>query len=198
MRFFFNYILLRDIIQQGIEEVHDHIKISLLLSCLTPAWLLLTQMNEYDRGTQLVRVTNVFINYTFIRFPGGWCNNPTAVGFVSAFKKLVARAGACPSGKTGNVQQDSTELVMAATNAYVAPNNVRYSHEDDQRQVGEEIKLVAVNNISREMVNDSPVIENILVYISGFVVRKVMGELSCEECAYQLISVTPSLTRSHL
>ena len=87
---------------------------------------------------------------------------------------------------------------MAATNAYVAPNNVRSSHDDDQRQVGEEIKLVAVNNSSREMVNDSPVIEKILVYISGFVVRKVMGELSCEECAYQLLSVTPSLTRSHL
>ena len=137
-------------------------------------------------------------------FAGGWCNNPTAIQFIAAFRKLIARAGACPSGKTGNVvAQDSTEIVMAATSTYVPPNNVRMIHDDDERPA-DAPTLTPLNSVDQSNGHIDPrshataVLDNILVYISGFVVRKAIDQISCRDCAIQLVGVRPTLPNSHL
>ena len=53
-------------------------------------------------------------------FSGGWNNNPTALHFKAAYRRLICHIDA--SGATINVRsQDDTELVNFATSMHVSP-----------------------------------------------------------------------------
>ena len=96
----------------------------------------------------------------------------------ATFRKLVARAGASTSGSTGNcLAQDGTVLVDA-TSTYTPPD-VRPGQDD----------LCAANScFSVENVPSSCLlVENVLVYMAGYVARKVMLTVSCVECRCALV-----------
>ena len=133
---------------------------------------------------------------------GGWNNNPTVQQFIGAFRKLIARAGASTSGSTGNViAQDCTEIVRAATSSYLPPRNIHVDEDD-----GRDIDRITISSFSEvdqsegqlDPLKHGKVIDNILVYISGFVVKKVFAKLSCIPCRDQLICVRRNLDSSHI
>ena len=90
---------------------------------------------------------------------------------------MIARAGAC-WGDTGNViKQDDTELVSAACTTYVPPtlvrnNNILETELDD-----------SIPNLDS---SSALLIDNILLYIAGFVVRRALKKISCEDCCLVL------------
>ena len=98
--------------------------------------------------------------------------------FQATFRKLVARAGASTSESTGNcLAQDDTVLVDA-TSTYTPPD-VRPVQDD----------LCAANScFSVENVPSSCLlVENVLVYMTSYVARKVMLTVSCVECRCALV-----------
>ena len=161
-------------------------------------WIFLKHLylntKEYD-----VETCKVYVVF----FLGGWNNNPTATKFKAAFRSLMSHAGACPSGKTGNVQaQDLTELVRAATSAYIPPDLKRKPERD---VVEMDYKLVFKNfheidkysgNIGN--VQYDSIIDNIVTYIAGFVVRRAFDEISCSVCKSLLVATQPKLTNGYL
>lgn len=122
-----------------------------------------------------------------MHFTGGWNNNPTVIQFRAAFRRLISRCGALTAGSTGNaVALDDTELIQAATSTYVPPTVCR---EHDQAVDMFELGLGEFDDplplhVCHRM---EPILENILVYIGGWVVRKALMKLTCSDCRTSLV-----------
>lgn len=106
---------------------------------------------------------------------GGWNNNPTVTQFKAAFRKLISRCGAeSGAGKTGNVTlQEQVDMIQTTTAC-------------------EEVNDVFEPTIPTEQPHNTTLLGNAVVYIAGWVVRKVLKKLSCDPCRIALVTVTPS------
>ena len=114
---------------------------------------------------------------------GGWNNNPTVVHFKAAFRKLITRCGvAADRGSTGNVTaQTNMEMVQLST--YVPPaisDSPDVCHDS----------LVTSTQLLKSY---NSVVGNILVYISGWVVRKLLQKVTCEQCRLSCVSTHGSI-----
>jgi hypothetical protein len=123
------------------------------------------------------------IMFACIRKAGGFNNNPTAKQFQATFKKLMFRSGVAltPSDCANITAQDDTTFVIPDTAQYAS------SSTDDICDSGE-LNFVmfedAVDDHGYSMATMrlSPFVDNILVYIAGWVVRAVMKRLRCLDC----------------
>jgi DNA transposase THAP9 len=125
--------------------------------------------------------------FSAVRSRGGWNNNPSAVHLKAAWKKLLAHQQ-LKEVKTGNcVAQmscpvltissriDRQEKSDVATVAALRLTDALYKLSDentDSETYGPQIDLSMLSNF----------VENVVVYISGFVVRKVAKRLACTDC----------------
>ena len=110
---------------------------------------------------------------------GGWNNNPTALQFIKSFRRLICHAGAFDGAHsaTGNsIAQDTTYLVAATSSYFPGCQNVDVTDEIDE------------NEIQALSSNQSILIENVLVYIAGFVVKKSEKQITCEVCRPALVA----------
>ena len=108
------------------------------------------------------------------------------VQFKSAFRKLLSRAGACTCmhGGTGNcLAQDMTELVSAATHTYVPPDISR--DDEDQLAVQQYNMIATAESMTAENVT---ILENVVVYMAGYVATKIAAQVSCTDCYRALFS----------
>lgn len=113
-------------------------------------------------------------------FTGGWNNNPNVVQFRSAFRKLISHCGAeSDVGRTGNVTAQE-EIDMIQTGSDCVDPFVDSSWAD------ENALAVTISG-------------NSIVYISGYIVRKLLPTLSCDTCRQSLVSTTTtSIKYQHL
>ena len=110
---------------------------------------------------------------------GGWNNNPTALQFIKSFRRLICHAGVFDGAHsaTGNsIAQDTTYLVGATSSYVPGCQNVDVTDEID------EIEIQALSS------NQSILIENVLIYIAGFVVKKSEKQITCEVCRPALVA----------
>lgn len=129
-------------------------------------------------------------NSLILYISGGWNNNPTAVHFKAAFRHLISHVGADACGTSGNVQsKDNTEFLHAATATYVPPTLQRDEYEVDDN-LDEEF---FPNNKSLDLL-----VENVLVYIAGYVVRKALRRITCDECRAAMVSVPQDMLSTHI
>lgn len=129
-----------------------------------------------------------------ILYTGGWNNNPTALQFQSTFRRVLARCGAT-SSVTGNVVQlDDTILVGSST----ADNSLPNDDDEDISPFTDDFTAVDVDHDYCSPRLDS-LVENVVVYVSGWVVRKVMKQLDCDQCRECLVttSLPSSLSSSY-
>lgn len=109
---------------------------------------------------------------------GGWNNNPNVMHFKAAFRRLITRCGALSADVSGNsTPQEDMELIQASTTTYLPP-----ALGDEETDVFEDQAVPA--SVSRRM---DTILENVLVYISGWVVKKLMGKMSCMTCKAALV-----------
>ena len=130
------------------------------------------------------------VNFTLcvLFITGGWNNNPTVLHFKAAFRRLIAHAGASTSGDSGNVTtQDTTQLIQGSSVTYVPPDAVR---EDATSALVDDRLVLHDHSYIGERLGS--LIDNILVYIAGYVVRKAMSQITCDECRSALVSHEPS------
>ncbi|XP_061880711.1 uncharacterized protein LOC133659909 [Entelurus aequoreus] len=146
--------------------------------------------------------------FNSIRASGGWNNNPNASQFKYIFRKLMARCGVVKPSSKGNVTaQDDTESLPA-----VAMSSAAQSYHIDTST-----NLSAVDMSSAEQREDLPspfadipalvhdhsylptrfdgLVDNALVYISGFVVRRTVKKLSCDVCRASLVTDAASASK---
>ena len=118
-------------------------------------------------------------------FAGGWNNNPTAMQFQSIFRHLMIKCGV-RAGISGNaVPQDST------AGLFVTPETASPLIPPDSDE--SPTPFVRTNEVS-DFDDFGILVENALVYVAGFVVKKVLQQLQCDECRFSL--VTDAITSS--
>lgn len=110
---------------------------------------------------------------------GGWNNNPNVSQFRAAFRKLISRCGAVSdSCLTGNVTaQEEVLLIQTNSNANV---DLFVENTHDAHSFSARIKGFSI------------------VYIAGYLVRKVSKSISCVTCRQALVSQHPSTKYAHL
>ncbi|XP_027866528.1 uncharacterized protein LOC114161773 [Xiphophorus couchianus] len=145
---------------------------------------------------ELLQVQRYVLTYRFsqdhlellfnsIRASGGWNNNPSACQFQAIFRRLMVRCGVTPS-ETGNVAaQDNTVSLSAVEMS---------SPESNEEHPCPFARISAIlDDHSYLPTKFGGLVENALVYISGFVVRQILRKLTCDPCRVSLIQdATPS------
>lgn len=124
---------------------------------------------------------------------GGWNNNPTARTFESSFKHIMTHCGALGVSQAGNcVKLDDTEMVQAATSSYIPSDtcSVDIAESDSPEEESEppySIEAVAYLDHSYCHSQLSMFTLNVLVYIAGWIARRLAGRLSCTTCEQALV-----------
>ncbi|KAK3872732.1 hypothetical protein Pcinc_022202 [Petrolisthes cinctipes] len=135
-----------------------------------------------------------------IRASGGFRNNPTALQFMSAYKRLLLRHE-IKSG-TGNVSaQDVTKVLTSATTSSILKRAVEDKTEDIM--VARQYDLIHRSPAQKDHdYADCPNFSNLsnykeaaVGYIAGYVVKMVKRNLACPECLSALLS-SPSHTET--
>ncbi|KAK6167117.1 hypothetical protein SNE40_021217 [Patella caerulea] len=130
--------------------------------------------------------------FNAVRRIGGWNNNPTVVQFKAAFRRLISRAGTTTSGSSGNVVgMDDTAIIQASTSTYV-PSTVSRNSEDDMPLDNE-----IADNYYNFNAKHTLLIDNVLVYISGYVVRKALPQLKCFICRSVIVNPATTYNNTH-
>ncbi|KAE8281230.1 THAP domain-containing protein 6 [Larimichthys crocea] len=126
--------------------------------------------------------------FNSIRASGGWNNNPNASQFKYIFRKLMARCGVV--SRSGNVTaQDDTESLTATIDTSTSLSAVDMSSAagGDLPSPFADIPAL-VHDHSYLPIRFSGLVDNALVYISGFVVRRALKQLACDVCRASLVT----------
>ncbi|XP_053293829.1 uncharacterized protein LOC128454430 isoform X2 [Pleuronectes platessa] len=121
--------------------------------------------------------------FNSIRALGGWNNNPNASQFKYIFRKLMARCGVVKPCRGNVTAQDETESLLAVIDTSTSLSAVDMSFaaggEEDLPSPFADIPAL-VHDHSYLPVRFDGLVDNALVYISGFVVRRALKKLSCD------------------
>lgn len=126
------------------------------------------------------RVSQDFIETLFskIRRMGGHNNNPTSLGFKSALRSLLTKQ-AIAASKSGNcLNCDSTSGVFA----------LEWSKRSAPVPVEEPELTPELIEHLKGLEGTSYLKNNILTYVSGFIVRGMIGKVVCDTCSQHLLS----------
>lgn len=109
--------------------------------------------------------------FAIIRSRGGWNNNPTALQFASAYKRMLIHNELKSSKNANCIDACQTSiLTVSSSNINVWSNEI--NNED----------LLSENSNDSEILYLNPLVHDTVVYISGFVQRKIFIMLKCYEC----------------
>lgn len=118
---------------------------------------------------------NIEIMFGIIRRRGGWSNNPTALQFSYAFRAVLSHVGVVGSRSSNVLVADSDDILQPCEpdDVFVEDSFVSVDHSY--------CSLLPVL---------SSYVDNVCVYISGFVVRRLLPRLKCSDCRSLLVDVT--------
>ncbi|KAK7144229.1 hypothetical protein R3I94_010598 [Phoxinus phoxinus] len=128
--------------------------------------------------------------FNSIRASGGWNNNPNASQFKYIFRKLMARCGVVKACRGNVTAQDDTESLPAVIDTSTSLSAVDMSSaagEEDLPSPFADIPAL-VHDHSYLPVRFDGLVDNALVYISGFVVQRALKKLSCDVCCASLVT----------
>ncbi|KAG8224664.1 hypothetical protein J437_LFUL005106 [Ladona fulva] len=122
--------------------------------------------------------------FSTIRSKGGFNNNPTTIQFVAAYRRLlllkymsILQGGNC-------VPQDGTTLLSVAGNSTVNPHIPKTRLPEPLR---DEVDQGPPENHTYSLISKSTTVsayvDDVVGYIAGYVQRKLLKEVKCEECA---------------
>ncbi len=134
------------------------------------------------------------VNVSVCLFLGGWNNNPTAGQFQGIFRHLMVRCGVSPS-ISGNVVEQNETVSLSAVEM-----SSTLAAEESEDLPSPFVNLSAlVCDHSYLPTRLGSLVDNALVYISGFVVRQILRKLSCDVCRASLVTnaVSASFDQSY-
>ena len=107
--------------------------------------------------------------------------------FKGAFRKLLVRCGVKPNTRGNAIPLDAAMCLVQAEKPTSCIEQSSVSEDGDIGSTFEEMEF-SVDMITSLKFNS--LVENVLVYISGFVVRKVFQRLRCDACCCSLVTDT--------
>ena len=120
-----------------------------------------------------------------IRRRCGWNNNPNVQQFKYALRSILLRNSIEPS-QTGNCTHFSDALCESS--GILNISSKRNQHREEV-QVTDDIDLSAYEAMLIQLDQESPneLLDNVLYYIAGFVVRSLLKSLKCIDCRSALL-----------
>ena len=140
-----------------------------------------------------------------IRSRGGCNNNPSAVQFKGTWKRLLAHLEIKESAKGNCIAQDPCRLLTVSSRidnqSCVDIDTVSLCRQlnrdifscDDTNIMLDEANDILANNSIRQL---STYVENVVVYVAGFVVKSLLKRVVCDPCREQLIEMDSISFRS--
>ena len=128
--------------------------------------------------------------FSCIRSRNGFNNNPNTVQLKSALRKILLRNSITASNKSNVLAFEST---ASCGSIFALKASKRTSPITDSSIITEENNIESVNannyylNSILENVQHSLITENILFYITGFIVRRILPFITCFDCTQSLI-----------
>jgi len=117
--------------------------------------------------------------FGMIRRRFGWNNNPTALQFMHAYRAILRKIGVTAS-ESGNVT--SLDVTDDLTDPDLDADQSDVFTDDDECIVNTDV-------IRESLPKLSSYVDNVCVYIAGFVVRRLLPKLKCTECRELLVAV---------
>lgn len=125
--------------------------------------------------------------FSAIRRRGGFSNNPTAWQFEQAYKRLLIHSEITAPDSANCLAQDDTSILNVSSKSYVSTSLDSLIEEEDMSLDLEQQYISNHSNILNCIY-----LSDVVEYIAGFVSRKLMRTLNCNECANSLSVVTSS------
>ena len=124
-----------------------------------------------------------------VRGRGGWNNNPTARQFKAAYKRLLVHRNVKDIA-TGNViPQEPIELLTISSHIEQEQEQIDAEAVVEQRRITNDVVQFDHDYSDiPDFIHLSLYVDNVVVYIAGFVVRKILPKMSCLHCAAVLTS----------
>lgn len=118
--------------------------------------------------------------FSAIRAKGGFNNNPTASHFEAAYKRLIVHNEIKVSNGANCEPQDLTPILFITSSKQVTNTNYldllcTIEEESEENQVTDELVFLSPNE--KRYIDD-----DVVEYIAGFVVRKIVNKMSCLNC----------------
>ncbi|KAE9524151.1 hypothetical protein AGLY_015516, partial [Aphis glycines] len=118
--------------------------------------------------------------FSAIRSHGGFCNNPTASEFESAYKRLLIHTEIATSSQDNCVHLDETEILTVTNSSQqIESDSLEYFCTAGIDIDEEDTSML----LYLEQLQYTPYLMDITQYISGFVVRKIISILKYQEYA---------------
>jgi len=130
--------------------------------------------------------------FSTIRGRGGHRDNPGPVHFQSAFKQVILLNMLMPAASANCKSDDEGDCVLSVNDFTVSnavlPNHQTHSSTSSACQV----PLLAVDGAFGALENKSSctsdvAIQNTLMYVTGYVCRKVLDKHRCERCRHAML-----------
>lgn len=120
--------------------------------------------------------------FAAIRRRGGFSNNPTAWHFEQAYKRLLIHSEITSPDSANCLAQDDTSILYISSKKVKNPSiDLLYEFEEDFSPEIEEQYTV-----QHEQILNCAYICDIVEYIAGFVSKKLVKTLNCNDCARSL------------
>ncbi|GBM97450.1 hypothetical protein AVEN_181244-1 [Araneus ventricosus] len=131
-----------------------------------------------------------------IRSRGGYNNNPSAKQFKAAYKQLLVRHEIASSENANCISLSKINILSVGSQGKSKNNFVQNINHDNDRRLSDDLQIIdnseaATSDHAYSKVPSSKIlseyVEDVVVYISGFVQRKLISAIKCEECSDALI-----------
>ncbi|KAJ3661785.1 hypothetical protein Zmor_006169 [Zophobas morio] len=119
-----------------------------------------------------------------IRSRGGFNNNPTASQFEAAYKRLLIHAEITSKSSANCLPQDDTYILNIASTAS-SKKKIDYMTDNVDRLDDGELNF-DIDEILINEENHSQYVNDVVIYICGFIVKKLKLKINCSECCSQL------------
>ncbi|KAK0130844.1 hypothetical protein N1851_034481 [Merluccius polli] len=116
-------------------------------------------------------------------YPGGWNNNPSASQFQAIFRHLTVRCGVSPSTSGNVAAQDET----VSLSAFEMSSSPAAEETEELPSPFADVPALVCDH-SYLPTRFGGLVDNTLVYISGFLVRQILKRLSCDVCHGSLVT----------
>lgn len=131
-----------------------------------------------------------------IRSRGGYNNNPSAKQFKAAYKQLLVRHEIASSENANCISLSKINILSVGSQGKSKNNFVQNINHDNDRRLSDDLQIIdnseaATSDHAYSKIPSSKIlseyVEDVVAYISGFVQRKLISAIKCEECSDALI-----------
>lgn len=123
--------------------------------------------------------------FSVIRCHGGYVHNPSCLQFYYIYRKLLVNKRV-KAGENGNCQDDETDIICTET-FEIAENSNQLGNLNDDDQ---EFVQCFDNNLEDVCISDY--VDDVVKYLSGFVQRSILRQLTCNGCKNAIQSSSQS------